>query len=714
VGGDSPQPPSGGAIDTLEAPASGANETPVGPNEELRASVGAGYRPHLDGLRAVAVYLVVLFHAGSDRFNGGYIGVDVFFVLSGYLVTQLLVRDLVGTGTSIRFGRFYSRRFRRLLPAAFVALIVTAFVFTALASPLEVAEAVGSFKAAFLYVTNWYFIDQSAGYFGADLSGNPVLHFWSLAVEEQFYLLWPLILGGLVSVSRRFGARSWSVVRIAVAVGAIASVAWAWALRDVDPNRAYYGTDARAYQLLVGAFIALTPGMVRRLGRGAVVAKVAAVVGLIGLVFVASAWADLDAIERGTVVAVVTALVIAALEAGHGGPAGRMLSAEHVVYLGRISYGTYLWHWPVVIVINRSFALSTLSTIGVTVLLATALAALSFHMLERPIRMSALLDRHRGAVIASGLAISVVAALVLIPAITDPDDSARDVAGPELTTSGLVPVPSDLDWQAIGATLPRLHNCFGEPPDACTVVRGPGAHVLLIGDSHAAMVAPTLTKVAKDQGLTLSVAVHGSCPWQRDLFSRPAGADSALEVCRREKADLYERVLPALAPDVVVAMNLAHEDPTLLGPYLGPDGDILEPGAPTADDWLERTTRDAVDVFRDGGADVVLLEPIPYKSQFNPLECLSEAEVVDECRYVARGGPTTMEEVYRRLDAQADHVWSADLDKLVCPFLPICDPIVNHEVVKLDSTHLTPPFARTLAPALTEYLVRNGIIAAAR
>jgi len=117
----------------------------------------ATYRPHLDGLRAVAVYLVVLFHAGSSQFSGGYIGVDVFFVLSGFLVTQLLLRDINGGG-SIRFGRFYSRRFRRLLPAAFVVLIVSALVFTAIAAPADVVNAVGSFRSAFLYVTNWYFI----------------------------------------------------------------------------------------------------------------------------------------------------------------------------------------------------------------------------------------------------------------------------------------------------------------------------------------------------------------------------------------------------------------------------------------------------------------------------------------------------------------------------------------------------------------------------
>jgi peptidoglycan/LPS O-acetylase OafA/YrhL len=169
-----------------------------------RAVAAGSYRPFLDGLRAVAVYLVVLFHAGSDRFSGGFVGVDVFFVLSGFLVTQLLLRDVEATG-SVSFRRFYARRFRRLLPAAFVALVVTALVFAALASPVEVADALGGFKASFLYSANWYFIDQSADYFGADLATNPVLHFWSLAVEEQFYLVWPLLLGGLFAATRRFG-----------------------------------------------------------------------------------------------------------------------------------------------------------------------------------------------------------------------------------------------------------------------------------------------------------------------------------------------------------------------------------------------------------------------------------------------------------------------------------------------------------------------------
>jgi peptidoglycan/LPS O-acetylase OafA/YrhL len=315
-------------------------------------ALSGGYRPHLDGLRAVAVYLVVLFHAGSDRFAGGFVGVDVFFVLSGFLVTQLLLRDLVPSG-SIRLRRFYARRFRRLLPAAFVTLVVTALVFGALASPVEVVDAEGGFKAAFLYSTNWYFIDQSADYFGADLATNPVLHFWSLAVEEQFYLLWPLLLGGLFGLARRFRARQWQVLRAVVALAALASLLWAWSLRSTDPTRAYYGTDTRAYQLMGGALLALTPGLMADLGRFARSARLAGPAAIAALVVVASSWVDLDPIERGVAVTAITMMAIVALETAGGGLLHRALSAEPVVYLGKISYGTYLWHWPVLLMLRE-------------------------------------------------------------------------------------------------------------------------------------------------------------------------------------------------------------------------------------------------------------------------------------------------------------------------------------------------------------------------
>jgi peptidoglycan/LPS O-acetylase OafA/YrhL len=673
-----------------------------GVNQPDTGETAAEYRPHLDGLRAVAVYLVVLFHAGSDRFPGGYIGVDVFFVLSGFLVTRLLLRDIARLG-SIRFGRFYSRRFRRLLPAAFVVLIVTAVVYTAIASPVAVAGARSSFKAAFLYSTNWYFIHQATGYFGAVITASPVLHFWSLAVEEQFYLVWPLALGAAFALTRRLeSTRQVRVIRITVAVCALASVVWALSLRSSDPNRAYYGTDTRANELLAGAFVALTPALVgfARGFRRAI--GPVSVFGAGALIVMASSLVNYDAIVRGVAVTVATCVLIVAIEAADGGLVKRALSTPLMVYLGKISYGTYLWHWLVIVVIHETFHISTIATIGITCLVASSIASLSFEVLERPIRFSRLLDRHRFAVISAGLTVSVVSALVFIPAIVDSADAARSVVRTP-TVVGSTPIPAGLDLQDARSTRP-FPDCFGKSPRACTLVKGSGPSVMLIGDSHAWMLIPLFTAIAKLENLTLSVSVRGGCPWQRGLYT-----PLKLRLCESQKEDLYERVIPALKPDVVVAMNLGYGTKGL---YPAPMEDAHARKADEA--TVAQLTRSSVTALRAHGRKLLVIEPIPLPRlpnfAFDPLDCLSKATAIETCRYQAWPGLLPVERVYRAIAKDDPGVHSLDLDKAVCPFAPMCDPVVNGQFVKWDQSHLTEQFVRTLVPEVDLYLRRSGII----
>ena len=290
---------------------------------EAQAGAGTGethlrYRPHLDGLRTVAVYLVVAFHAGLRRLSGGFIGVDIFFVLSGFLVTSILLRDLATSGRLNR-RRFYSRRVRRILPAALATLVLTALAFFVIATPADVFEAMGGFRSACLFVANWYFIHQSTDYFAANVNSNPVLHFWSLAVEEQFYLLWPLVLGGLFVLSRRAGRGRWWVLRIAVAVLALASAIEALHIGNTNLDRAYYGTDTRAYQLLAGAFLALTPQLLRLAPAARRVIRALAMPSLLALVVFATSTFSMSPITRGLFVAVFASVLIVALENASAG-----------------------------------------------------------------------------------------------------------------------------------------------------------------------------------------------------------------------------------------------------------------------------------------------------------------------------------------------------------------------------------------------------------
>jgi peptidoglycan/LPS O-acetylase OafA/YrhL len=683
----------------------------VGKSELEEPAAASVYRPQLDGLRAVAVSLVLLFHAGSTWFSGGYIGVDVFFVLSGFLVTQLLLRDIVSQ-RSIRLGRFYSRRFRRLLPAAFVALLVSAMVFTAIASPAEVLAAAGSFKAAFLYATNWYFIHQASGYFGANINTNPVLQFWSLAVEEQFYLIWPLALGGIFFLTRRLGtARQFRVIRTVVAIGAVASAIWALSLRNTNPNHAYYGTDTRAYELLAGAFLALAPQLMDTARRFQRTMRVAAGASIIVLVAVATSSIHLDAIQRGIAATITTSALIIAIETADRSLIKRALSNNSIVYLGKISYGTYLWHWIVILVATRTFHLSTTSTIAITFLVATALASLSYQLLEHPIRTSQLLDRHRYAVIATGLTISAVSAIVLIPNVTNTGGTSTPTV--QSITTGLTRVPSNLDWRDAGKNLGPFTNCYREPVADCTTVHGTGLSILLIGDSHAHMLIPTFTAIAKQDNLTLSIAVRGGCPWQQDLYAPEIsipGKTNRPEDCKAQKDDLYKRVIPELNPDIIITMNLGYENPVEPLDFTNAQGQILDRRSSGYYADIETATTRSIAAMSAGGRrKIVLLEPIPV-TRFNPLDCLSKAKYLEQCRYVASAEPDRLDLFFRQLAKRDHNVWSIDLNHLVCPFLPICDPIVNGQIVKWDPTHLTVKFAQSIAPQLNQYLQQNNIL----
>ncbi|MGB5016598.1 MAG: acyltransferase family protein [Candidatus Nanopelagicales bacterium] len=347
-----------------------------------------GYRASLDGVRGCAIAIILVYHGSSTLLGGGFLGVDIFFVLSGFLITSILLHEWHSTGR-LNLRDFWLARARRLLPALMVVLVVIL-----LASALVAGRAGNAMRtdsvATFFYASNWWFIAEGTSYFDQFSNPSPLRHTWSLAIEEQWYLLFPLFLLGILSWFK--GRRFLAGLLLAGAVASAGLMAYLAAKPD-GQSRAYYGTDTRVQALLVGAALAalLTPGVLMRLARFAQpigVLGAAAAIALLLLVDETQQWA-----YRGgfLLCAIAIAAVIVSVTAHPDGWLARGLSWRPLVWLGKISYGVYLWHWPIYLFLTPEHVdLSGLPLFAVRVALTLGTAQLSYTYLEMPIRRGAL------------------------------------------------------------------------------------------------------------------------------------------------------------------------------------------------------------------------------------------------------------------------------------------------------------------------------------
>ncbi len=376
-------------IDEDESPSPQTIDARARRSRPLTAST-LPYLPGLDGLRAVAVVAVVLYHAGVTWMPGGFLGVEIFFVLSGFLITSLLVQELGSTGR-IHLPRFWVRRARRLLPAAY-ASIAGVLLWTVAADPEGLDRLRREIPAALVYATNWLLISGNESYFESIGRASPLRHLWSLAVEEQFYLVWPVVF------ALAYRLLSHRALLRAILLTAAASTVWMIALYEPfsDPSRVYYATSTRMAGPLIGAALALCwqpwktvhdPVTRRR-------AQHAGVVGSVGLLVAVLTMGEYEPrLYRGgfAIVGLLTALVIIGATSS-GTSAARLLSAPVLRWIGQRSYGIYLWHWPVVVFTRPhadvSFDGMVLFTyrISLTLLLAT----LSHRLIEMPWRLGRL------------------------------------------------------------------------------------------------------------------------------------------------------------------------------------------------------------------------------------------------------------------------------------------------------------------------------------
>ena len=421
-----------------------------------------GYLPGLDGLRALAVSAVFLHHAGV--LEGGFLGVDVFFVISGFLITALAVDEIERSGR-LRLGPFWGRRARRLLPALFALCAVVA-AWAAFAD--EPARSLRrEVTATILYVANWDRLREGYEYFAAYEEPSLLEHTWSLSIEEQFYLVWPLLVVGAAAGARRFAWPLRVVVAGTAAIAAAASVTWSWwlAADGESLNRLYFGTDTRAIGLAAGclAGCVLARGAAtgsRSIGRGATALAMTATVAL------ATMMATVDGGERwlyqwGFPLAAAASLTIVVAAVGQG-PVARVLSVRPLALLGRVSYGVYLWHWPVIVVLDHERTGLSGPALGVLWIGVTAaLTTVSWLLIERraPLPVAAV---PRRAIAYVAVALLVVGGAALVAGSPGVDRAVALPAGPRPTASVTTTAPP--------ATRPL--------------------HMLILGDSIAESLGP--------------------------------------------------------------------------------------------------------------------------------------------------------------------------------------------------------------------------------
>ena len=351
------------------------------------------YSKGIDGLRTVAVGLVVLFHAGYSFLANGFVGVDVFFTLSGFLVTNVLLQEYETTG-DLNLQKFFAKRARRLLPPAVVTLVGTSLVFYFFGSSVLLETHLSDARAAFLYHANFQQIWASSNYFSSEAGESPFIHFWSLSIEEQFYFAFPLVMLLLIKTG------VFSLKRAAAIFLALAGVSLALQFTAPDGTTAYFSTFTRAYQILAGVILALF-----QRGKTAPKQSWLGYLSLAGLALLSTSLIPMSVSTRGVV---AVALSVAML-GNFSFP--KLLEAAPVVYLGKISYGIYLWHWPVIILLKQKGVESPTALFAAAALGGTTLAALSYHTIENYFRHARLFPARRTLV--AGLALSVAGFLAV-------------------------------------------------------------------------------------------------------------------------------------------------------------------------------------------------------------------------------------------------------------------------------------------------------------
>jgi peptidoglycan/LPS O-acetylase OafA/YrhL len=692
----------------------------------LRSS---NFSAEIQALRALAVTLVVLFHLWPNRLTGGFVGVDIFFVISGFLISGHLLREATRPG-GISLGAFWARRVRRLLPAAMLVLAAS-LVATVLFLPLRLwEETAREIGASALGIQNWVLANNSVDYFGADNQPSVVQHFWSLSLEEQFYVVWPVMLLAVFMLMRRrsTAATQRTVGAVMASVFAL-SLAWSVVESTNHPTAAYFSTFTHAWELAGGALLALISPWLARSGWAALhrVRAITTILGLFAIIAAAVLFSGHSAFP-GWIAILPVVGTLAVIAAGHSESRIQrvlMLESRPVQLVGDGSYSTYLWHWPLIVVLP--FVLdSPLGTVAkIFVLIGSmALGWLSKRFVEDPARRSRPLNHRLWAT----YAVAVVAVIAVgVGSLTlestavakgtiaqrEAKDTIRKALGDGNSCFGAAAMalqancpdshrvnPSfDTDFAAADwGSLAGVTKDGNLPPSvACTDFSGNGSRfedckigvdpkartVAIVGDSHGLALLEPLVQIARRQGWNVRVLLHNSCtPSEPMPYKNPAA--------RAECNSWRSLVAPRIANDrsivSVVATGFTRADPS--SDYAGTKSTLEAGYSKLWSTWAQT------------GKRVYVIYDVPITSGQSVPDCVAVArETMDPCTVPRATGLSYDPLPGSVRGAHSEAVTGIDLSSQFCDGTT-CHAVIGGLIAYRDSHHLSSTFALTLIPAL--------------
>ncbi|MFI6268493.1 acyltransferase family protein [Micromonospora zamorensis] len=666
-------------------------------------------RPEIQALRALAVLLVVLFHFWPHRIPGGYVGVDVFFAISGFLITAHLVREVEKNG-SVRLRTFWARRIRRLLPASLLVLVATAGAVFIWVPQLYWPQILREIAAATLYVENWQLAHDAVDYLAAENVRSPVQHYWSLSVEEQFYLIWPILIVLAVLVARRV-RRTDPIGAIRVTLALIVAASFAYSVYETSANSAaaYFVTPTRAWEFGAGAMLATLPG----LGRSAS-DRTRAAVSWLGLLLIGVAAFVLHSGTPfpGYAAALPVVGTLAAIWAGATSPRWsplRPMASAPVQKLGDWSYSIYLWHWPPIVIFELATGDKMTWPVNFVVIAGVvALAALTKRFVEDPLRFGVFTGGCRLWPQYAAAAMSMVLVLSVVVAgnrLLEQSSQANTSRLEQLLAAGTPCLGADARVEAqrcengaLGREMfPEMsmltkdtgsaYRCYDQEPGAkltsCRVgsERPDATRVALVGDSHAAMLIPAIEGQLDSRNWAVDTYVARGCIWAQ------VGAADQSDPCYARRHAMMQRLGDGPKYDLVIlsGKRSASADPRAAA---GQIRRYVEAWRPV----LERGTRIVVVVDNPalGATDLGCLVDDAANGG-DPMRC-----AVD--RQAALGTRDALEEAAKRTDGKVQMV---DLTDLFCTATR-CALVIGNVIVYRDAHHLTATYARTLGPHLVE------------